>query len=132
MKNTKIKTWTLILAGLAASSGAYASGTRTVSADQFKTADATKTYTLPAQSGTSSLMVSAGIAQETPGTACNSSATTHALANTPGAAATLTVYLDGITLTQGGGADYTISGSTITMATACATGQSLWAVYSKY
>jgi hypothetical protein len=77
------------------------------------------------------LMTSAGIFQEIPSGTVNGSTTAFTLANTP-LAATLIVRLDGRTLIQGAGKEYTISGTTITMATAPATGQDLYASYSKF
>ena len=109
---------------------ANASASRTIDADALASSSHAFTLTLPAVTGT--LMASAGIVQAAPTGSCNGSTTSFTLANTPGAAATLGLYLDGMLLTQGAGKDYTISGTTITLATACATGQLLWAVYSKY
>ena len=67
--------------------------------------------------------------QEVPSGTCNGSTTSFTLANTPAASASVQLHLDGLMLTQGSGKDYTISGATITLTTACSTGQSLWAVY---
>jgi hypothetical protein len=63
-------------------------------------------------------------------TGCNGTATSFTLANTPTASAIVQLHLDGLILRQGSGKDYTISGSSITLATACATGQQLYAIYA--
>lgn len=62
----------------------------------------------------------------------NGSATTFTLSPVPVTSLSVQLYLDGTLLRQGSGLDYTISGVTITMTTAPATGQVLWAVYSQY
>lgn len=69
--------------------------------------------------------------QEAPSGTCNGSTTSFTLANTPVSNAAVMLHLDGMILTQGAGKEYTISGSSITLATACASGQSLWAVYTR-
>jgi len=69
--------------------------------------------------------------QEIPSGTINGSNVTFTLAFTPTTSPSVILYLDGITLIQGGGQDYTISGATITMATAPATGQKLYASYSR-
>lgn len=63
-------------------------------------------------------------------TTCNGSNTSFTLSNTPTANAILQLHLDGALLAQGSGLDYTISSTTITLATACAKGQRLIAVYA--
>lgn len=69
-------------------------------------------------------------AQEAPSGAVNGVNVTYTLSGTPLSAAGVVLWLDGIVQYQGGGLDYTISGGTITMATAPSTGQTLWATYS--
>lgn len=108
----------------------YASATRTIDADAVRSSDATKTYTMPGAAGT--VMVSVGFVQEIPSGSCNGSNTAFTLANTPTSVSTVVLQQDGLVLTQGSGKDYTISGASITLAVACGSGQSLWAVYSKY
>jgi hypothetical protein len=61
---------------------------------------------------------------------CNGSTTGFTLANTPTSSLGVSLYLSGLILRQGSGKDYTISGSSITLATACANGQNLYAVYT--
>jgi len=122
----------ILLMVLAWSWSVYASSTRSISADQIVSADASKTYTLPAQSGTSALMVSAGLVQEIPSGSVNSSNTAFTLANTPAAASSISCTLDGLILTQGSGKDYTVSSATLTMGTAPSTGQTIWCTYSKF
>lgn len=61
---------------------------------------------------------------------CNGSSTSYTLANTPNASSLVKLYVDGSILRQGSGFDYTISSATITLASACATGQTLYAVYT--
>lgn len=68
-------------------------------------------------------------AQELVGT-CDGSTTGFTLANTPSSNAVVSLYLDGGVQSQGAGNDYTISGSSITLATACGTGQKLYAIYT--
>ncbi len=108
---------------------ALGSSTRTIDADVLKSSDHTKTFTLP--SATTTLIGASNFVQEVPSGTVNGSNTSFTLANTPGAAASVLCHLDGLVLTQGGGNDYTISGATITMATAPATSQTLWCYYVK-
>jgi hypothetical protein len=61
---------------------------------------------------------------------CNGTATSFTLANTPTANFAVSLYLDGAILRQGAGKSYTLSGSSITLTSACASGQSLYAVYT--
>jgi hypothetical protein len=68
--------------------------------------------------------------KETPSGAINGSNTTFTLANTP-VAGSEHVYLNGILQDVGAGNDYTISGATITMLTAPATGEKLRVSYRK-
>ena len=70
-------------------------------------------------------------AQEVPSGTVNGSNVTFTLAFTPVSASSVILTLNGITLIQGGGQDYTISGATITMAVAPAVAQTLYASYSK-
>jgi hypothetical protein len=109
---------------------AFASSTRLQQGDVLISSDTTKTWTPGGPTGT--LMNSSGIVQEIPAGTCNGSTTTFTLANTPNVALTVSLYLDGLLLLQGAGKDYTISTATITLTTACATGQTLTASYSKY
>jgi hypothetical protein len=80
----------------------------------------------------SQVPVSAAMVQEVPSGSCNGSNTTLTLAHTPGGSASVMLHIDGLIQTQGAGKDYTISGATITLATACASGQTPYAVYSQY
>lgn len=66
--------------------------------------------------------------QEAPTGTVNGSNTAFTLPHTPSANANVSLYLDGILLYLG--IDYTLSGTAITMTTAPAVGQTLWAVYS--
>lgn len=68
--------------------------------------------------------------QEIPTGACNGTNTTVTLSFTPSSANAVSLYLDGFMLTQGTGLEYTISGATITLASACGTGQILYANYT--
>lgn len=119
-----------ILAIFFIGSPALASGTRLTDGDALISSDHTKTWTGPGSAGT--LMVSAGLIQEVPSGTVNGSNVTFTLANTPGTAGSVILKMNGIELIQGGGQDYTISGATITMATAPALGQKLYASYSKF
>lgn len=67
--------------------------------------------------------------QETPSGTVNSSNVTFTIANTPVSTASLKVYLDGLLQRQT--SDYSLSGTTITFVTAPATGQSVYATYSR-
>jgi hypothetical protein len=62
-------------------------------------------------------------------TGCNGSATGFTLAHTPATSLGVSLYLDGVVLRQGASKDYTISGTSITLGSACQTGQNLYAVY---
>lgn len=120
----------LLIPGMMVGGAAHASSTRSLQADAIQSSDLTKTITLPAATGTA--MLSVGLVQEVPSGSVNGSNVTFTLANTPTSAATVYCTEDGIFLTQGSGKDYTISGATITMATAPGTGQVIWCAYSKY
>jgi len=61
---------------------------------------------------------------------CNGSTTSYTLANTPTAGSVVALFADSQILRQGSGLDYTISGATITLTTACANGQILYAYYT--
>ena len=109
---------------------ALASSTRTIDADALSSSSHAFKVSLPGATGTA--MISAGLVQEAPTGTCNGSTTSFTLANSPVSVAAVTLYLDGAAMLQGAGKDYTISGATITLTTACALGQSLQAVYSKF
>lgn len=66
--------------------------------------------------------------QEAPSGTINGINVTFTLSGTPVANASLVLYQDGVTQYQG--TDYTVSGTTITMAVAPEVGQTLWATYS--
>lgn len=69
------------------------------------------------------------IYNEVPAGAVDSVNTTYTLAGTPTADSKVRVYLNGSRQRQGGGFDYTISGSTITFAKAPRTGSDILADY---
>lgn len=106
---------------------AYASATRTIDADAITSSDKTKTYALPSVTG----QLVGGHVVATPTGSVDGVNVTFTIPSTPVATAAVLLYLDGILLEQGGGEDYTISGTTITMNTAPALGQSLKAVYHR-
>ena len=62
----------------------------------------------------------------------NGSSTSLTLSFSISTAAGLTCHLDGLLLFQGASNDYTVSGTTVTMVIAPATGQKVICVYSKY
>ncbi len=68
--------------------------------------------------------------QEVPSGNCNGSNTSFTLANTPLSNGIVNLSLNGVILRQGAGLDYTISGSSITLNSACNLGQSLYAIYA--
>lgn len=70
------------------------------------------------------------VTRETPSGSINGSNTAFALANTPIAGSEM-VFLNGILQEVGGGNDYTISGSNITMVVAPLTGEKLVVTYRK-
>lgn len=76
------------------------------------------------------LSISNFVFNETPSGTVNGSNTAFTLANTP-TAGTVRLYIEGWRLYPGAGNDYTISGSTITMAVAPLTGERLTADYMK-
>jgi hypothetical protein len=120
--------WLLLL--LLVSSSALASADRTIDANVITSPDKTKTWTLPATSGTLSLAATPVTAvQEVPSGAINGSNVTFTLSYTPAAGASVQIFLGGLVQIQGGGQDYTISGSTITMAAAPVLGQNLYSAY---
>lgn len=71
--------------------------------------------------------------QEAPAGLVNGVNVTYTLSQTPTADACVNLSLDGVTQRQGGGLEYTISGSTITMAIAplaVPIPQTPWAIYT--
>lgn len=63
----------------------------------------------------------------------NSSTTAFTLSPTPPSNGSgVTCNIDGILMRQGASYDYTVSGSTLTLNTAPATGQNIYCVYSEY
>lgn len=66
--------------------------------------------------------------QEVPSGTINGVNTTFTVSTTPNSAAAFSLYQDGLILIQG--VDYTLAGTTITMATAPLFGQTLYAVYT--
>ena len=164
---------------------AIASSTRIIDADSLRSADHTKSYSLPGSSGTllnansitpgtnlkityganglitsgttaaitdlSNVVVSTPTTgqvlqyngsnwvnasvqqamtatQETPSGSVNGSNTSFSCAHTPISGSFL-LWINGLLQTQGSGKDYTLSGTTITVATPPATGQTIWAHY---
>lgn len=67
--------------------------------------------------------------QEVPSGTVNGSNTAFSLAHTPSSAASVILFMNGVALTQGSGADYTISGSSITFGSAPLSGAILLAQY---
>lgn len=89
----------------------------------------THTFQLPGRDGTVTLNESQVI-EEVPSGAINGTNTAFTIANTP-VAGSVRLYLNGVRLRSGAGNDYTISGNTITMLYAPATGDVLIADYIK-
>ena len=122
----------LVVAMLSVEAGA--STTRTIDADSITSSDHSKTFTFPSTSGallaSGSLPVASQMQQEIPSGTVNGSNASFTLAFTPVTTASLQLYLDGVLLLQT--TDYTLSGATITFASAPATGQSIRAIYSKF
>lgn len=105
-------------------SSTFAASTRIVDADSLRSSDTTKTFNLPASSGT--LALASSKAQEIASGTINGVNVTFTLTNAP---THLRLYLDGAYLFPGGSYDYTISVTTITMNFAPAVGQKLTADY---
>lgn len=144
----------LLTALLLVSVPALAGTSRILVGDQITSTSGAATLTLPAATTTligtattntltnktmsgasntfSALPTGADMAMEVPSGTVNGSNVTFTLANTPPANATVMLTIDGLTLTQGSGKDYTISSATITLATAPVVGQVIWAVYHKF
>lgn len=61
---------------------------------------------------------------------CNGSTTVYTLSQTPSSSGGVVASLDKSVLVQGSGKDYTMSGTTLTLSSACATGQVLSVVYA--
>jgi phage-related tail fiber protein len=98
-------------------------------ANQGGTLDTTAiTWINPVTSG--SLTTSNFVFDETPSGSVNGSNTTFTVANTP-VSGTLQLYIEGWKLVPGSGNDFTVSGATITLATAPLTGERLYANYIK-
>ena len=122
----------LIFLSFIITSGAFASATRSIDADQVQSADHTKTFTMPASSGTLLISGSVAIAGQfnRDSASGNSSTTVFTLTNSPASTTEARVFLDGILqiLTT----DYTISGTSLTFVTAPATGQNITVLYSRF
>lgn len=86
-----------------------------------------------AVAGTDYLAPSSWVANETPSGTVNGANTAFTLANTPNANVTnpIMLYINGSLLEPGAGNDYTVSGTTITMLWAPATGDKIRAYYWK-
>lgn len=81
--------------------------------------------------GTGSVTVNsaAGTPQQDTFFTCNGSTTAFTLSFTPVSTGSVLAHLDGTALIQGSSYDYTVSGTTLTLNTACATGQRLLVYY---
>ena len=108
--------------------------------DTYQIEPGTEGYVLTVQSGvatwaadTSPVSVASGdlVYNEVPTGVINGSNTAFTLANTPANNTVARLYLDGLRLLEGGGNDFTISGSAVTMLYAPATGQNFLADYLK-
>lgn len=141
----------LFFVALFLSTSSQASTTRTIDVDALTSSNHSKNWSLPAVSDTlaglaatqtltnktisgssntlTNLPVAATFAQEIPSGTVNGSNVTFTLVNTPAAVASVQLHMDGLLLIPT--TDYSISGSTITMVVAPATGQKLQVVYSK-
>jgi hypothetical protein len=104
---------------------AHGAATRTIDADAVSSSDHSKTWTMPGSTGTLMLVMTA--VQETP----SGSGTSFTLAFTPLSSASVSIYINGLLQTQGSGKDYTISGTSITLAASLDSTQVIWAVYWK-
>lgn len=122
----------LLLFCLIFSSGSFAASTRTIDADFIRSSDGSKTYTLPASSGTLVLSGNLPIASQfqTDSFNGNGSTTNFTLTYTPASNSEVKVFQNGLLMTIT--TDYTISGTTLTMTTAPVTGQKLQVIYSRY
>lgn len=68
--------------------------------------------------------------QEAPSGSCNGSNVTFTAAHTPASAMAVELFLDGLIQRNGVGLDFSVSGATITLGTACASGQLVWIKYN--
>jgi hypothetical protein len=112
----------IILLGSQLSWGA---ATRTIDADTIRSSDATKSYNVFTQ-----VPVGASLIQEVPSGTVNGSNQSFTISYSPVSTASVMLYLDGMLQKQT--TDYTISGSSISIVTAPAAGQSLLVIYSRY
>lgn len=122
----------LILFLICFTSGAFASATRSIDADVITSSDKTKTFTLPAVSGTGVVSGQLPIGGQLIRDAFtgNGSTTVFTLSQTPLNTAHPMIYQDGVLLTLTD--DYTISGTSLTMIVAPALAQKLLVIYSRY
>ncbi len=131
---------------------AWGAATRTIDADELRSSDATKTYSMPSStqtlvgrtstdtltnksiSGASNTLtavpVAGDVVLETPSGAINGSNTAFTLSFTPAAVDSVMVLLDGLVMLQT--TDYSISGTTLTMTSAPVLGQTLRVRYPRY
>ena len=115
-----------------ASSGGYAVTVKTSGGTGIAVPNAS--YSILYCDGTNVVQLTAGAAganfadDETPSGSINGSNTAFTLAHSPNPGASLQLFLNGV-LQQPGGADYTLSGASITMTSAPATGDILLAWY---
>lgn len=125
MKNLISKLLTVLILIALPFGGAMGSSTRTMDADSLRSSDHTKTWSLPSASGT--LQTSITYYQEVPSGSCNGSNTSFTISHTP-ISNSLMVFLNGMLILPT--TNYTISGTTITLGTACAAGQKMYVVYA--
>lgn len=103
---------------------AQAATTRAQQADSLISTNGNSTWTFP----TAGPLGGGRFSQEAPTGSCPTTSLT--IAHTPNAGLDVLLFDNGLALRQGGGLDYTISGTSITLGSTCSVGEKFWVKYS--